>query len=84
MAHQAPDRQGGPSVELEAWLALVARVLVFLLGLAILIWQNLATVNPDRVMEVLGFAMLIPLAGPILLDAAIRLLFALRGKEPRR
>jgi ABC-type molybdate transport system permease subunit len=80
-----PDRkrQGGPSAELEAWLALIARVLVFLLGVAILTWQLVATHDHDRVLELIAVALMAPLVGPILVTGLVQLLLALRGQEAR-
>lgn len=78
--HKDADGQGGPSAELEAWLALVARVLVFLLGGAILTWQTVAVERPDRLLELIGVVLLTPLVGPMLIEGLARLLLALRGK----
>lgn len=72
---------GGPTQSLEEWLGLVARVVCFLLGAAILIWQTVATKDDSFRLEIIAVACMAPLVGPLLVAGLVQLLLALRGER---
>lgn len=71
----SPSSQEDRRKEIEAWWALIARILAFFLGAMILAYQTLAT-DQDRVLLLLISATLM---GPMIVAGLSQLLVSLRG-----
>lgn len=64
--------------EIEAWWALIARILAFFLGSGILIWQTVVEEHDRLYLTIAG----VGLCGPVVAASVATVFAAMRGSNP--